>query len=48
MKKKPKCFYGEQEKCLGYSAYNDDEPIEQCKICQYQESYDEDVAEEIE
>jgi hypothetical protein len=43
--KKPKCFYGDKEKCLGYSshsAYNDDEPIERCKNCEYCESYQEE------
>lgn len=39
----PKCFQesSEKGKCLGYSLYNDDEPIEKCKRCSYcTSSYD--------
>ena len=40
--KKPNCFQGNADTCLGYSAYNDDEPIEQCKNCRWCEGKYED------
>jgi hypothetical protein len=40
MKKLPNCFYGEKQKCVGYSPWNDDEPIEQCKQCAFCESHE--------
>jgi len=40
---KPKCFYGDKEKCMGYSKLNDDEPVEKCKICRFQTSYEKEA-----
>ena len=41
--KKQECNDAEKQqdgKCLGYSIWNDDEPIEQCKNCKNNSTYD--------
>jgi hypothetical protein len=42
MSDKPDCFMGDKNTCLGYSNWNDDEPTDTCKLCDWQESHESD------